>query len=1287
MSSVSSFDSQTQFVSPIRPAQGLMAQAISSNPNTPRNGNVASNQQKQLNRRSTLSESNHPGNTQTVTLTSLNPLQKNIVAAARTISYKSGRTFSLNSPSITAANIYSGEQRRLSMDIIDEDYYQRESSSPSSFNFGSEPITSTQQQRRNSAYKDVSTDDGDFFKINMDEAFNENEKLQKLKPFAVFREMLTSIDRDGRFFEENIRMAVSEMHFTFFRLIVTKYKQIDSGLHEHKTELYDCLLSCVWILLNNNINVIRLFIASEKGILAYDIYHIVSRTVVDFASEFIALVSHQKMVKAENYLESTVIFLGQHSAICDVLDFFQDNQNIEGNEKWLFLRDHNENLKNKFIEQTSSEATESSLGLAWQLSIIILSHPHSDQVLFELLSVMRFLLRVTAHNIIMGNRDRLVILLKLILMRCTIASPKIRTRAVSLLYQMAKINYLLTNNIFRIKSVFMLVLARGIRGAISGDKNELMRKKQQEILNEKGKDYSQDKEKDIDKEKEKKQIIKGLLAAFSNDKDVKTDVNANKKDFEQTNIGLYNELEQDETLEIEPLLPQEEKGIKLTLNLLQQFAEKDPDNPKQNKNLEQQSSSQSSLSQSTQSNYSKTSPSSSQQKDLTIKQSSLQTQSNIKQPPNESLSILQYKFDHQFDVLNKGILGDQDPERKAELAYNVSRNYIDLPELRVEKLELLNIIHKEQKCPDELAMTQVAKCAVILDLLTAILRQQSILESVPYPQYLPIRSDYQRIGKDGIQISTINPINQYLKKLDRAMQSAQEVVNSAQQSQIKEENVQQLNKMIKDLKDLQHQELESMRNASEKFYGSQGCAWDNAIKEILFKLELYDSDNLNKFVGDGEVAESIYTSNVFTVQSATLELKKACQFLLNANMQEHALKLANVLSGFYKAQDMNHELEDLHSNIIAKCLCNIREIEIETRVRSTFYRIYLRGSAFGEENNKMYIIKEYDYLQLSEMKFKLIEKYKQRFNIEPEVIYKEKKPKMEEEIYEEKKQKTEEEIYEEKKQKTEEEIYEEKKQKIKDSKNKIKKQKMNASKIKEKNMNIKSQDKLEDKPIIILNSVQPYFSDEELSVRIKKFDRLMNVQKFYFDTIFLKDHQISKPQMKDNWLLRTIFLAKQPLPFLTKRVQVDVERIQELEFSPAISCVFDLRQKTRDILAAAATNPLNLKTLKRLIQGAIAAHVSGGPLVIFETFFKNGELKVDEDMQLRSAFNDFFFVCDNILKQLKEQKDALALLEALIPEFEALLLKVQPEFESIPFFQMRNSEQNFDRQHALLEGE
>lgn len=55
----------------------------------------------------------------------------------------------------------------------------------------------------------------------------------------------------------------------------------------------------------------------------------------------------------------------------------------------------------------------------------------------------------------------------------------------------------------------------------------------------------------------------------------------------------------------------------------------------------------------------------------------------------EKLSII---FNDNLSIKR---LGDQDPERKAELAYNVSRNYIDLPELRVEKLELLNIIHKE----------------------------------------------------------------------------------------------------------------------------------------------------------------------------------------------------------------------------------------------------------------------------------------------------------------------------------------------------------------------------------------------------------------------------------------------------------------------------------------------------------------------------------------------------------------------------------------------------------------
>lgn len=57
-----------------------------------------------------------------------------------------------------------------------------------------------------------------------------------------------------------------------------------------------------------------------------------------------------------------------------------------------------------------------------------------------------------------------------------------------------------------------------------------------------------------------------------------------------------------------------------------------------------------------------------------------------------------------------------------------------------------------------------------------------------------------------------------------------------------------------------------------------------------------------------------------------------------------------------------------------------------TRIQSTYYFIQLMGPMFGKENNAQYIIKEYNFKGLGDVKVKLLEKYKKRFGIEPVIL-------------------------------------------------------------------------------------------------------------------------------------------------------------------------------------------------------------------------------------------------------------------------------------------------------------
>lgn len=530
---------------------------------------------------------------------------------------------------------------------------------------------------------------------------------------------------------------------------------------------------------------------------------------------------------------------------------------------------------------------------------------------------------------------------------------------------------------------------------------------------------------------------------------------------------------------------------------------------------------------------------------------------------------------------------DIDNELTADLRYSLVQSYRHSPELCVTNCTTLKDLMQTISCLDEAAVAQVVKCAIILDIYTADLRENpDSCESVTYPQYLPIRSDFAKLdGQGNLQVLTCEEVIRKQKAVSGDSSSSSAGFIPAAPIVPK-----------------------------KRRYGASWVAWDVLLKEIIPHYKLYRADELIHFVGNTDAASAIRDSRDFVIEKCVDQLEEAAKLLSSAHMYEYVIPVKKILVAFYQALNDLPNLQRAWSELAEPTLKSIIEIPIKGRVQTNFYFIGLYGKVFEKENGNEYIIKEYNFKKIGDVKHGLIAKYQKRFGIQPTVLSE--RPTSE------------------------------------------------------------TMDKVADGLSFFLTAVDPYFDETEVNDRRTGFSRITNVSNFFFDNTFTKPKPEDKeqkkrrePHMHEVFLRRTICRTEQPLPFCTRRVPIKSGGMEIKVFSPAQKCSQDVQSKVDQMKFQ--MNPLDEKALLTTIKGAIATEVNAGPMAIFDCFLEQHKDETDEADQdlVKATFHVFFLTCREALIKLCEASTSVGLLEELVQKYNGLVEKVRGHIGDIPLLQ------------------
>jgi hypothetical protein len=636
-----------------------------------------------------------------------------------------------------------------------------------------------------------------------------------------------------------------------------------------------------------------------------------------------------------------------------------------------------------------------------------------------------------------------------------------------------------------------------------------------------------------------------------------------------------------------------------------------------------------------------------------------------------------------------------DHELEIVLAFKLCQMYRGSPPLRIAHLDfLLDILGKMRgekfggaRFNVEIAMTQVAKCAVVLDILTALFRRDPAnITGVLFPQYLPVRSDMVIIDSSGnLSIKTekdekfksprlnehidktniVFPQSSHPKRVHSVPSAIAPIVvpgksenqtlftlTSSEGSAFSRVNqslgVSTVNNPSTS-NDINSSLYPRNKNRIERVYGKSWVAWDHLIASVLPSFELYTFQELEGFFKEEDMIEAINDTPTFTLESAIRELRKAVSLLDEAKLREHMLIILQLLSAFYSAMNDYQGIKEMCMGIGMKAVGSLIQDSIDGRLHWTFYRVGLYGPMFKEEramntqedaeDGVEFIVREGVSHYIGDMKAKLVEKYGKRFGVVPKVI-----------------------------------------------------QSMGDVKIEGEDCNV---------PVVQLTAVKPYFDVIDEDNRRTEFMRRTGIKYFYCDETYLPENmpqnKKQEAQLHDHYLRRYIFETENVFPFCVsyisvKKLNKDVKRedliintegVNSIRYNKKGHLIIEIRpaqrgaaiiqKRTDDLIAV--IEPFDEKNLQLLLQGAIAPQVNAGVLAIYNSFLlDNRDLTSDEDKEyLLDKFNVFFSVCRIGLLKLIElrqveveksgRKNKYDYIPTYIEKFHELLDSVDPSFK------------------------
>ncbi|KAK2957082.1 putative dedicator of cytokinesis protein 11 [Blattamonas nauphoetae] len=501
-----------------------------------------------------------------------------------------------------------------------------------------------------------------------------------------------------------------------------------------------------------------------------------------------------------------------------------------------------------------------------------------------------------------------------------------------------------------------------------------------------------------------------------------------------------------------------------------------------------------------------------------------------------------------------------DLELRAEQGYNLTLDLYYEPQHRLNAFSTLEQSLGRSNL-DEVAIMHAMKASIQLDIMSEYWRSQpKSTVGFPFPQYLPIRSDLSIFDREGGSIE-IHPRDSLL-------------LPSESYSDI-DDNIQSLS--------IPAPPAPKMKLSRR--YGTGWCSWNQQLLRLIPDLQLYDPKELYMFVSNPDMNAALNDTKLFTYDALVKQLELTASMCDGAQLFEYSLCIRKILVSLFQAQDdmikLSNVYEEMASNVGAS-----RDVPCLSRLTCYYYRVGLYGYDFGEENGAVYVSREYNRLTVGDFKFRLIDKYKRRFNgKEVKIIMDASVPELSEE-------------------------------------------------------DLKT-------PHIQLAAVKPIFSDLEDSDRPTSFLKETGLSVFSLENPFTKT-PIKKPGMHETWL---------------RKVKEGGMKIDEI--TPGMFSVRDLITKT--VAIRKATDPLDAKGIQPLVSGAIAPQVNEGVMSVFRCFLgeHKDETSEEDQAEIKASFFAFFNVCRDALCKMSVLTMVPGFLDALVEKYNTLLDEVSAEIGNL----------------------
>uniref|UniRef100_A0A8B9S5S6 Dedicator of cytokinesis 11 n=1 Tax=Apteryx owenii TaxID=8824 RepID=A0A8B9S5S6_APTOW len=349
---------------------------------------------------------------------------------------------------------------------------------------------------------------------------------------------------------------------------------------------------------------------------------------------------------------------------------------------------------------------------------------------------------------------------------------------------------------------------------------------------------------------------------------------------------------------------------------------------------------------------------------------------------------------------------------------------------------------------------------------------------------------------------------------------------------------------------------------------------------------------------EGAMKEDGGMMDVHYSEEVLVELLEQCiDGLWKAERYETISEVSKLIIPIYEKRREFEKLTQLYRTLHGAYAKILEVMHSRKRLLGTFFRVAFYGQTFfEEEDGKEYIYKEPKLTGLSEISFRLLKLYGEKFGSETVKI-------------------------------------------IQDS------NKVNVKDLDPKYAHIQ------------VTYVKPYFEDKEISERKTEFERNHNINRFVFETPYTlsgKKHGSVEEQCKK----RTVLTTSNSFPYVKKRIPVNYEH--QVNLKPIDVATDEIKDKTAELQKLCSASDVDMIQLQLKLQGCVSVQVNAGPLAYARAFLSDSQSskypakKVNE---LKEMFRKFIQAC-GIALELNERlikEDQLEYHEGLKSNFRDMV--------------------------------